>query len=1668
MYRLTARFTRLTLLTILLLGTCLAVGTRRVRAQAGSGGQSEPSPYWQYDAPGPLGVVKAADIDHDGIEEFVVTTEDHQVVLLSATGQARWTYQTPDQTSILELSPINVDGADNPYQQIILATADQLILLDRHGEVRWTKPLALPPIPTMALPGASAEALRRNLSNRPVALRPIDRDADGNDEILVLLQSGLVQVYDGQGEYQWGYPDSAPASDEPRALVEVGDVNGDGLPEIVFSYYIRYSRILLLDANGRLQWDRPLSGRITSLSLVAWDEDSPMDIVVGNSFRSDRKQVERVIVYDSSNGMERWTRTPNRTVTALAGARLPQGPALVVGTNVGKVLSYNREGARYWQYQPQSPDRAIVAISATPVEPQPGQPALALTLAPASPTNNMPANVLLLDDAGQALRQFQSAAAAGQTALVDVNNDGISELLLASFGTLSLTDPGTGARKNAQAWDYRLYAAPVSTLVADLTGDGADELLIGTRDGRLHLLDSATGQANSIVNPGGEISHLALLQQGPDAETLIVAVHNHTGGSDLPQQSGSPVGGVLELVHPSGRVVWPEPVTVPGRITALTVGNINRDLSPEMVIGTSEGELIAYSVGPRELWRTALPGAVQQVALVEGEEVDSFDVVAVSTLNQIYRYSGRGQGSIVAYYNLEAVNEIFPLPHVESDDRALLMTTDQGTLSALAWDGTQSWQWELPQGEIVHMQPAGETFLAVSDAGELLNLDVRTDEILWQQPDLGAVSALYWGDLDGGGGADVAVGTRDGRVYLYTDDGRLWDSLNLSSNSSVFQLASVRRHSDGTPQLLVITDNGVVQLFEAKPNRPPLLVNPHVDVGPGRYDIRISVIEEEGDSVLIGLQTLDMNSGEWRTVDEKAISGRDNLSSDNLIFNLEPATDGNVRYRFTFNDGTHQGTVTPTPGPPPQPVIPLSASLIVPALAAMALFSAVFAVRQARSTSANVRRFYSRVKQQPQATLELLDEQYRRNEGSPDFLLNLANQARTDDHQVLANLADGLFLLAGRPGAALVILNSALADAEETVGDWRSFDTWRMTFATCQALWEALSITELSLLCHRLEQMVREGDASGISAQYLETLLQILGSLRDSERVDLVDDRLVYLHEASVLVRQVDERLAPQPVTIEKQLVAAIQERVQGLIRAEMEMLRGQAQLVVTLKTKRAVPEDGLVVVAVEIRNQGRAPAENVVVEVQEDPAYDVHSPAETIPVIWPGRGYVADFVVHPHVEDRVRAAFSISYDDRIQNAHQMAFADMVNLLPPQRAFTPLANPYMPGTPLRGNSSLFYGREDLFDFIIENAGQLARRNVLILVGQRRTGKTSALLRLAHYVPNDLVPIYIDCQSLGIVPGMAALFHDLAWYIADALDERGIEIAVPDSEAWQSDPTRLFQHQFIPDVKQQLPDESTLLLVFDEFEAFENLVEDEILPSTLFTYLRHLMQHSEGLSFVFVGTRRLEEMGSDYWSVLFNIALYRQIDFLSQEAAMKLVTEPVAPHIVYDDLALDKIWRVTAGHPYFLQLVCYTLVKRANSRSTGYVTISDVNAALEEMLRLGEVHFAYLWQRSSHTERALLAAVAHLMDRDVPFHPSDLVHYLEQYGFRFDPADVTAGLNKLVEREIMSEVTIEGTTFYTLKIGLVGLWAAQNKSLSKLYESNNGAENEYRSKRLLSY
>ncbi|MEZ4591470.1 MAG: hypothetical protein R3D55_10050 [Chloroflexota bacterium] len=114
-----------------------------------------------------------------------------------------------------------------------------------------------------------------------------------------------------------------------------------------------------------------------------------------------------------------------------------------------------------------------------------------------------------------------------------------------------------------------------------------------------------------------------------------------------------------------------------------------------------------------------------------------------------------------------------------------------------------------------------------------------------------------------------------------------------------------------------------------------------------------------------------------------------------------------------------------------------------------------------------------------------------------------------------------------------------------------------------------------------------------------------------------------------------------------------------------------------------------------------------------------------------------------------------------------------------------------------------------------------------------------------------------------------------------------------------------------------------------------------------------------------------------------------------------------------------------------------------------MTISDECGA-GPMLSLGEVHFAYLWQRSSYAERVVLTAVARRHEQRRHHQPGRYWGVSEPFGVQLPPAEITAALHRLVEREILRDLNDGANTLYELKIGLVGLWATKHKSLSRLH------------------
>jgi len=550
------------------------------------------------------------------------------------------------------------------------------------------------------------------------------------------------------------------------------------------------------------------------------------------------------------------------------------------------------------------------------------------------------------------------------------------------------------------------------------------------------------------------------------------------------------------------------------------------------------------------------------------------------------------------------------------------------------------------------------------------------------------------------------------------------------------------------------------------------------------------------------------------------------------------------------------------------------------------------------------------------------------------------------------------------------------------------------------------------------------------------------------DKVKMVDDlatQLIFLENALQLIHDA-QRFVDREATTPEYTKAPLAEMValadmfehwQGIVLTAVKNLKGRADLSSNLQATMCARNASLPII-IDITNSGLNVAQNAHIKLLPSDSYVLSDVTqETIKILSPGDTRQVQFTVLP-VEDAVRArvAWEIVYDDAVDDERELEFADMVEFAMEERPFTRVFPiPYVTGTPLK-TDSVFVGREDVFSFIQENLLGVHQNNVIILHGQRRTGKTSVLYRLGDVMHDTHYGVLIDMQGKP-ARGEADFLYSIADDIAYALEDHDIEVDLPEREAFEQSPEFFFSSRFLRDLHKQLGDKN-LLLMFDEFEELQRRVEDGRLQPEIFQFLRNLMQHEDRVDFVFSGTHKLEELGAEYWSILFNIAAYKPITFLSRSDMRRLIEDPVAQyHVEYDPLAIERLTAVTAGHPYFTQLALHEMMVLHNEMERSYLTVNDVNHALERIAERGEAHFKYIWSESCDDGRLLLRGLTEMLVSEESVPLQKLRDYLHDHGH--DSADEwQSALQNLEGRDILTSQSVK-TPIYRFKVDLIRLW-----------------------------
>lgn len=367
-----------------------------------------------------------------------------------------------------------------------------------------------------------------------------------------------------------------------------------------------------------------------------------------------------------------------------------------------------------------------------------------------------------------------------------------------------------------------------------------------------------------------------------------------------------------------------------------------------------------------------------------------------------------------------------------------------------------------------------------------------------------------------------------------------------------------------------------------------------------------------------------------------------------------------------------------------------------------------------------------------------------------------------------------------------------------------------------------------------------------------------------------------------------------------------------------------------------------------------------------------------------------------------------------------------------------IVNPYIAGAPVT-EQRMFFGREDIFQWIENSIAGQFTDHILVVHGQRRVGKTSVLKQLGNRLPKRFIPVFFDLQGRT----HTTLDHFLWWLARETVrvlkQERGIEVRAPEKDEFARDP-EYFENVFLAGLGPTLGDNS-LLYTFDEFDNLEESDVKEELARPLTDYLRRLMGRGE-MNFIFsIGSsgRKLENMQAAY-TEFFKTALYKKISFLSKEQTHGLVTRPVEGVLEYERAAVERIYRITSGHPYFTQLTCHELFARCQSTQQRKIAVADVESVLDDVVERGTVNLKFVWDEASDIEKWSLAALAHLDKAD----NRALADYLRKNRVRFSESDLTSGLLHLREKDVL-------TSQNQFVIHLLKLWLQKNRPIEQVRE-----------------
>ena len=305
-------------------------------------------------------------------------------------------------------------------------------------------------------------------------------------------------------------------------------------------------------------------------------------------------------------------------------------------------------------------------------------------------------------------------------------------------------------------------------------------------------------------------------------------------------------------------------------------------------------------------------------------------------------------------------------------------------------------------------------------------------------------------------------------------------------------------------------------------------------------------------------------------------------------------------------------------------------------------------------------------------------------------------------------------------------------------------------------------------------------------------------------------------------------------------------------------------------------------------------------------------------------------------------------------------------------------NPYIIGVPIR-DPNKFSGREPEFSRINDNLQN--NEQLILLYGQRRIGKSSVIAQIPKKLSqklstNEFVFISFDFHDKGNLSHQEIL-RSIAIGIIENLETNQQVL----THLAENIPTNIeiFSREFLPTVYQQLGNKK-LVLLWDEFDVLtERDTESDTYSKKFCNYITQLQQKDNKLFIIPIAGRHISKLES--LSSFFGKSPNIEIKLLNKEDTQKLIIQPDENVLNYEEEAIEAIFQLSAGHPYFTQCICYAIHNLARDRYNQKNVLPQsinghhVESIVDKAIELAEGGLDWFWGGLTPEQQVIFAAAA---------------------------------------------------------------------------------------------